>query len=180
MVAVYHETSLAWGGWMTEQYREDRRRPVGLLILAVIVLLILLAILLRACTDNGTDPIVQPTTTPSTNPSAATTSSTAAPTTATTQTPTTTRARSRTTRPSSSLAYTDPSAPQWWMAVGAVGLIALGGLLLLRLHPGGDALGDGPEPLPSSSRSWPRSTLTAHRIGRRHRRRQARQGPPAD
>jgi hypothetical protein len=48
--------------------------------------------------------------------------------------------------------------------------------LPLRLHPGGD----GTEPRLGASRSWRRSTLTAHRIGWRHRRRQARQGPPAD
>lgn len=165
---------------MTERYREDRRRPVLLLVLAVIALLILLAILLRACTGYGNGLVAQPATTSSTIASATTTSSTAAPTTATTQKPTTTRAPSRTTRPSSSLAHTDPSTDQSWLAVGAVVLIVLGGLLLLRIPPGGHAVGEGTEPWPGSSRSWRRSTPTAHRIGRQHRRPQVRRGPPAD
>jgi hypothetical protein len=152
------------------------RRPVLLLILAVIALLILLAILLRACTGYGNGLVAQPATTSSTVASA-TTSSTAAPTTATTQKPTTTRAPSR---PSSSLAHTDPSTDQSWLAVGAVVLIVLGGLLLLRIAPGGHAVGEGTEPWPGSSRSWRRSTPTAHRIGRQHRRPQVRRGPPAD
>jgi hypothetical protein len=52
--------------------------------------------------------------------------------------------------------------------------------LPLRLHPGGDALGDGTEPGPGASWSSRRRTLTTHRIGWRHRRRQTRQSPPAD
>lgn len=56
--------------------------------------------------------------------------------------------------------------------------------LPLRLHPGGESLSYGVELPPGASGSRRRRTLTtqltAHRIGWRHRRRQARQSPPAD